>query len=93
MQSPVDETATGISCTNCGYNLTHLPPGECPECGKAFDPDDLRTVNRIRANKSTPARAVVHALTWLFLVGAIGSVVVIIITELFWPVLSWFIDS
>lgn len=30
-------------CLNCFYDLRGLPTGRCPECGRAFDPDDPRT--------------------------------------------------
>jgi hypothetical protein len=31
-------------CLDCGYILEGLPENRCPECGRAFDPDDPRTV-------------------------------------------------
>ena len=30
-------------CLGCGYSLRGLPSAVCPECGKSFDPDDLKT--------------------------------------------------
>lgn len=30
-------------CLGCGYNLDHLPENRCPECGRLFDPDDVRS--------------------------------------------------
>ncbi|MGD8453870.1 MAG: hypothetical protein PVJ57_18805 [Phycisphaerae bacterium] len=30
-------------CLGCGYILDHLPENRCPECGRAFDPDDPET--------------------------------------------------
>lgn len=27
-------------CLSCDYDLTALPAHRCPECGRAFDPDD-----------------------------------------------------
>ena len=30
-------------CLGCSYILDHLPENRCPECGRAFDPDDPRT--------------------------------------------------
>ncbi len=31
-----------LFCSECGYNLRGLTVGRCPECGHAFDPDELR---------------------------------------------------
>jgi hypothetical protein len=28
-------------CPHCGYSLRGLPENRCPECGEAFDPDEL----------------------------------------------------
>ncbi len=30
-------------CSECGYRLDWLPQPRCPECGRAFDPDDPAT--------------------------------------------------
>jgi hypothetical protein len=32
-------------CLMCDYSLRGLPENRCPECGRAFDPDDPRTMN------------------------------------------------
>src|SRR5258708_9755694 len=32
-------------CIGCGYRLIHLTVNRCPECGRAFDPDDPRTMS------------------------------------------------
>lgn len=32
-----------VYCKQCRYNLKGLPAGECPECGRAFDPADSAT--------------------------------------------------
>ena len=31
-------------CVGCGYSLVGCPASVCPECGRAFDPNDPRTV-------------------------------------------------
>lgn len=31
-----------LNCPLCGYDLRGLPANRCPECGHAFDPDELR---------------------------------------------------
>lgn len=33
-----------ITCLVCGYDLRSLPKGNCPECGRRFDPEDPDTV-------------------------------------------------
>lgn len=33
---------SGLRCPACEYNLTGLAENRCPECGCAFDPDELR---------------------------------------------------
>lgn len=32
-----------VRCTGCGYPLHHLVEQRCPECGRAFDPQDPQT--------------------------------------------------
>lgn len=37
----------GLRCPECGYNLTGLSAGTCPECGRKFDPAVLRKMRLI----------------------------------------------
>ena len=32
-----------MRCLSCHYSLEHLTENRCPECGRAFDPDDPAT--------------------------------------------------
>jgi hypothetical protein len=32
-------------CLSCGYPLNQLPEHRCPECGRAFDPANPRTLS------------------------------------------------
>ncbi len=48
-------TATTLNsepaCLGCGYRLVGLPTTVCPECGKEFDPADIRTFDNVRRTK------------------------------------------
>lgn len=66
-------------CTACHYRLDHLPENRCPECGRAFDPEDPttflgRNVISIWARRGRPPGNWTLAATALFgillLVGA-----------------------
>lgn len=35
---------SGLRCPQCDYNLTGLAESRCPECGAAFDPEELRRI-------------------------------------------------
>jgi hypothetical protein len=35
---------SGLRCPRCEYNLTGLTENRCPECGTAFDPEELRRI-------------------------------------------------
>jgi len=37
-------TDSGLRCPQCDYNLTGLTEKRCPECGSAFDPEELREI-------------------------------------------------
>ena len=39
-----------MRCISCQYDLSKLTEHRCPECGRAFDPNDLSTVDLSRAN-------------------------------------------
>jgi hypothetical protein len=40
-----DETRKVGACWECGYSLRGLETPRCPECGRAFDPNDPPTMN------------------------------------------------
>lgn len=48
-----------LFCLHCGYNLTGLPSGQCPECGTAFD---LATLPTLMAQRR---RGVFRSFWWL----------------------------
>lgn len=43
-------TDDALTCPLCDYDLRGLPEHRCPECGHAFDPDELR--RQVRARKT-----------------------------------------
>jgi len=43
-----------MHCLSCGYNLHALPEPRCPECGRAFDPEDPTSWGNKRAYKFAP---------------------------------------
>src|SRR3712207_6507879 len=42
----MNATASGPRCLDCGYPLAGLDRHRCPECGRAFSPDDPASVAR-----------------------------------------------
>ncbi len=58
-------------CRGCGYDLTGASAGACPECGRAFDPADARSVDRRRL-KSRRRRQALRLL-------AVGGVVALVL--------------
>lgn len=59
------------TCLACGYLLTGLPKGQCPECGRDFDPDNSRTIVARRAAfwRRLADRRISRVLHGLFLAG------------------------
>lgn len=45
MQSEKREVHFVGNCLGCGYSLIHLQENRCPECGRAFDPANPRTMD------------------------------------------------
>jgi hypothetical protein len=66
-------------CPNCGYNLRGLlPRGNCPECGKGYDIDDLLAPGRPRRGRlnafdKTCAVLAMIVAALLMLLGVIGT--------------------
>ncbi len=56
-----------IYCRGCDYALVGLVASQCPECGRAFDPDDARTFTR------TPRRR-----RWLRRIGVVAAIAAIV---------------
>ncbi len=64
-------TAGPKRCRGCGYILEHLPEPRCPECGRAFDPDDPRTY--VRGVQRGWLSGVGHTLAAVVLIVAAGT--------------------
>lgn len=76
----VESESSLTYCRRCGYALAGLTEPRCPECGRAFDPNDPRTVARrpdqwhrsLRNRRAAVvlgllAAALVSFYTWLYL--------------------------
>jgi ribosomal protein L37E len=50
-------------CRTCGYVLLGLRENRCPECGRPFDPDDVRSFRRYP--KEPDKRVLVFVYCWL----------------------------
>ena len=51
-------TDDSLNCPLCDYDLRGLPANRCPECGYAFDPEELRLLvsfGSIMASSANPA--------------------------------------
>jgi len=62
-------------CRRCGYNLHGLPENRCPECGKAFDPNNPKTYFQHAASLSRrwwAKRIIVVLVTLLILSSTAG---------------------
>lgn len=60
-------------CLNCGYIVDGLSDNRCPECGRAFDPDNPKTYWRTR--RSGIKQLVSSLLGCYLLAMAMGAVV------------------
>lgn len=70
VRSAALDSGHGITlfCPHCDYNLTGLPENRCPECGRVFDPEQLRTALYLMEEEVSPVTvgaAVIH-LFWPF---------------------------
>ncbi len=53
----MDETPRDRYCLACSYNLRGVHQLQCPECGRAFEPEDTQTWSRLPFNPETRAVA------------------------------------
>lgn len=89
---PKTDRVIEVSCIKCGYNLTHLPAGDCPECGQGFDPDDLRRVNRKRSDRGPLLSTTYKAFIWLML-AVIGFAIMLGVLGILSPAIDWLMNT
>jgi hypothetical protein len=80
-------------CWGCGYPLRGIESRRCPECGREFDPLDVRSTNRGRA-MGRFGRALIRPVSPLLVfMGLVASALVLVVSR--WPVhglQGWFVD-
>jgi hypothetical protein len=70
-------------CVNCRYPLRGITSTNCPECGRAFDPSDVRTMH-VPGTPSAWAHRVLAPTVWNF--GALRKVLIaLVIFSAFFP--------
>ena len=66
-----------IKCLSCGYILNFLPAHRCPECGRAFDPDNALTfAGGSRENEARPTDIGSTFIAVAFLVPILNTIAV-----------------
>jgi hypothetical protein len=94
----VDEARAG-RCWECGYELRGLPTPRCPECGRAFDPNDATTMNMgtevgpVRRWLMRPPGWPLHVVTGLAVIISLWAAASptrrgALVDELSWPLVS-----
>jgi hypothetical protein len=70
-----------VRCKTCHYSLANLtgPPNRCPECGRAFSPNDSSTFETIASARQ---KALVRGLVWLAC-SFMGSFILILVVAEF----------
>lgn len=90
MESTTDDVGL---CWGCGYSLRGIESRRCPECGREFDPADVRSTNRGRV-MGRVGRALIRPVSpLLVLLGLVASVLVLVVSRM--PVYGlhgWFVD-
>ncbi len=72
-------SAAHKKCLGCAYILDHLPENRCPECGRAFDPNDPLTFT-----SGDPSLALARSGTSLLTWACIGSL--LLLSPLIWAI-------
>ena len=75
-----------MRCLSCKYDLAQLTEHRCPECGRAFDPNDSTTFERHHRN-GTLIDVILGASMLL------GFVVIVLLTLWLLTKASWIIQE
>jgi len=68
---PPGNDSVQVNCMGCDYMLNGVTSGACPECGRAFDPNNLATV---RVNDPSHAAIAPWTARWSLICGVLGSI-------------------
>ena len=74
MSESIDDSVQLPYCLGCGYRLTGVNHFRCPECGRAFDPDDPTSYRSASEGEPDPGeKARIEKqktnISWLILIG------------------------
>jgi hypothetical protein len=76
----MNATPANKYCLDCGYNLRGLERGNCPECGRWFDPEERWSWSS--QEPVSPGRRLAGDIAFSLLVGCIAPVAMFLLIAL-----------